>query len=166
MCLFLGLVLAACEAGSQDASLAPSPEGRGGSLARFAIAGDHLYIVDNSKLHVYNITDPANPLSGAEVHLGVNIETIFPYDNKLFIGSQTGMHIYDRINPNQPKFISRYDHVMSCDPVVVQGNYAYVTLRSGTDCRLGANLLDVIDISNPYHPKIVNSYSMINPHGL
>ena len=35
----------------------------------------------------------------------------------------------------------------SCDPVVVQGDYAFVTLRGGTECQGFSNQLDIIDIS-------------------
>lgn len=153
-----------CEADSKDAS--PSPNGTGGSMARFAIAGNHLYTVSNSHLQVYDISLPQSPEPMNKISLGLNIETIFPYGNKLFIGSRTGMHIYDNTNPAQPVLLSRYDHVQSCDPVVVQGNYAYVTLRSGTDCRFGQNLLDVIDIAQPQSPRVVNTLPMQNPHGL
>jgi hypothetical protein len=151
---------------ANNASVAPGTNGIGGSLARFAVVGDHLYTVNNTSLQVYDISQPADPKKGAYIKLGVGIETIFPYANQLFIGSQTGMYIYDNQNPQQPSLISRYDHVQSCDPVVVQGNFAYVTLRDGNTCRNGQNLLDVVDISNLRSPRLVRSYPMQHPHGL
>ena len=54
----------------------------------------------------------------------------------------------------------------SCDPVVVEGNYAYVTLRSGSDCEGFTNQLEVIDIANLKSPTVVKIYPMTNPHGL
>ena len=48
----------------------------------------------------------------------------------------------------------------------MQGNLAYVTLRSGTGCRNGLNLLDIIDVSNLSAPRVLKSIPMINPHGL
>ena len=166
------LLLFACEAGS-DQSLSASAsseslggDGQGGSLARFTITGNHLYTVTSSNLTAYDISNPIDPQKKSDIEIGAAIETIFPYENMLFIGSQTGMLIYDNTNPESPRFVSRYDHIMSCDPVVVQGDYAYVTLRDGTDCRFGSNLLDVIDISNPANPVLLNSYFMLNPHGL
>lgn len=161
VCLF------SCSEDSLNQSAAPGAgdSGQGGSLARFTIAGNYLYTVSNQSLTSYDITS-TTPQKLSETTIGNNIETIFPYQDKLFIGSQTGMYIYSRMNPAQPSFISLYEHIQSCDPVVAQGNYAYVTLRSGTDCRFGSNLLDVIDISNPVSPQIINSYQMLNPHGL
>lgn len=173
--LFIGLIsLTLLWACSSDSSEASSPlnaggnnnNGQGGSLARFAISDNHLYIVNTADLITYDISNPEIPSEQSSTKIGSDIETIFPYRDMLFIGSQTGMLIYDKSNPTNPSFVSRYDHVQSCDPVVVQGDYAYVTLRSGTDCRFGQNLLDVIDISNPANPQVVNSYGMLNPHGL
>ena len=160
----------ACESNEQSLNAASlgsvGSGGQGGSLARFTITGNHLYTVTSSNLTAYDISNPTDPQKKSDIEIGAAIETIFPYENMLFIGSQTGMLIYDNTNPESPQFVSRYDHIMSCDPVVVQGDYAYVTLRDGTDCRFGSNLLDVIDISNPANPVLLNSYFMLNPHGL
>jgi hypothetical protein len=167
--VLLLVVLSALSGCSADKSSEVSPNannGVGGSLARFAIVDNYLYTVSNSNLKVFDINQPQQPRQVQDVKLGVNIETIFPYKQMLFIGSQTGMHIYDNANPLQPVFLSQYQHVQSCDPVVVQGNYAYVTLRDGTDCRFGQNLLDVIDISNPRAPMQLRTFPMLNPHGL
>lgn len=140
--------------------------GKGGSMARFTISGDHLYTVSNSDLQVLDISNTSNPKKGEKIRLGWGIETIFPYDNKLFIGSTTGMHIYDNSNPTSPVHLSTYAHVNSCDPVVVEGDLAWVTLRSGNACAGFTNQLEVINISNPRSPQLVKTYPMQNPHGL
>ena len=49
---------------------------------------------------------------------------------------------------------------------MVEGNYAYVTLRSGTECDGFTNQLDVVDISNKTNPTLAASFPMTNPHGL
>jgi len=51
---------------------------------------------------------------------------------------------------------------------VVEGNYAYVTLRSGENCPnvQGNDQLEVIDVSDLKNPKNIGIYEMINPHGL
>jgi len=41
-----------------------------------------------------------------------------------------------------------------------------VTLRSGTTCNGIINQMDVLDVSNLSSPRLVNSISMTNPHGL
>jgi hypothetical protein len=160
--------LAGCQADSSStASLISAGAGTGGSMARFTVAGNALYMVSNSSLRVYDISRNTDPQSVAKISLGFGVETIFPYKQNLFIGTQTGMYIYDIARPGSPQRLSFYQHIVSCDPVVVQGNMAYVTLRSGTNCR-GATLnsLDVVDVSNLNAPKVLKSYPMKNPHGL
>jgi hypothetical protein len=138
----------------------------GGSMARFTIYDQYLYVVSDNSLHLYNIAAPSAPTKGNVVQLGFGIETIFPYKKNLFIGSTTGMLIYSLDNPSQPSFLSTFTHARSCDPVVVEGDYAYVTLRSGTRCAGNSNQLDVIDIKNITSPRLVKTYSMTNPNGL
>lgn len=165
---FLSLILLgslfSCGSESEVAGLPGN--GQAGSLARFSIANDYLYLLNGEKLDIYNVQDAANPTAENSVEVGFGIETIFISQNNLFIGSQTGMHIYDITNRKEPAWLSTYNHVTACDPVVVQGQYAYVTIRDGVDCRFGDNLLDVVDISELTAPRVVASYPMSNPHGL
>jgi hypothetical protein len=95
-----------------------------------------------------------------------SMETLYRMGSKLFIGTTTGMLIYDINIPGKPVQISSYDHITACDPVVVDDKYAYVTLRTGNMCTNGRNLLEVIDISSITNPYLVKSYPMFNPHGL
>lgn len=149
-----------------DASSVGPATGTGGSTARFTIANGYLYIVDNRSLKTYNIQNTANPIFIKKTSLNTVVETIFPLNNHLLIGTQNGMYIYNISTPESPQFVSVYSHVVSCDPVVAEGNYAYVTLRSGTNCNRGINVLDVIDIKDLKTPKLINSYAMQSPHGL
>ncbi len=143
-----------------------SSAGTGGSMARFTIKDDYLYIVQEYDMNVMDISELYNPKHITTLNVGWGLETIFPYKNNLFIGSQTGMYIYDLSNPAAPEQLSIFSHLRSCDPVVVDDDYAYVTLRSGTRCMNGNNQLDVVDISDLSNPKLVKSYDMSNPHGL
>lgn len=167
---YLGLLcvlsLFSCDKSDQSASPSPSTNGVGGSMARFAISGDYLYTVDTQDLKVFDISNPSSPVFKKDIKIGWGIETIFPYQQNLFLGSQAGMYIYDIANPLNPVQLSVYQHLTACDPVVVQGDRAFVTLRNGSDCRLGQNLLDVINISNLQDPVLTTSISMMNPHGL
>jgi hypothetical protein len=141
--------------------------GVGGSMARFTINGNYLYTVDNSNLHTFDINDLSNPNEIANSNIGwANIETIFPYQNMLFIGSNSGMFIYDLTNPASPQQVSVFEHANACDPVFVNGNRAYVTLRGGNRCQNFTNQLDIVDITNLQNPTLVASHPMFNPHGL
>jgi hypothetical protein len=147
-------------------SKASQSYGTGGSMARFTLMDGHLFAVDESTLRVFDVLNPAEPKFLKPIELGWGIETIFPFDQKLFIGSNRGMHIYDASTPSAPTRLAVYEHVLSCDPVVVNEDYAFVTLRSGNFCNNGVNELHVIDIKNPSQPKLIKAYPMLNPHGL
>jgi hypothetical protein len=140
--------------------------GTGGSLARFLVYDNYLYTVNNSSLRLFSISTPADPTMLKEMYVGWNIETLYPYEKKLFLGSTTGMFIYDLQDPSNPEFISQFRHASSCDPVVVEGNYAYVTLRAGNLCGDINSQLDVIDISNIKYPEQIAEYTMEEPYGL
>lgn len=142
-------------------------DGTGGSLARFSLYDDFLYAIDQSNMYTFSISDLSNPAKVGEMNVGWNIETLYAFGDKLFIGSQQGMFIYDAVDPANPQYISGYEHWTSCDPVFVKDNYAYVTLRSGTFCNGGEiNQLDLIDITDILNPFLVKSFPMDNPHGL
>jgi hypothetical protein len=140
--------------------------GKGGSLARCTVVGDYLYVLSGSALKLFSIRNPADPAMSKSIDIGQDIETIFAAGDTLFIGGQEGVYIYDNRDPAEPRRISRFVHATSCDPVVVQGGYAYVTLRGGTRCGGRVNRLDVIDISSLASPKLLASLPMENPSGL
>ncbi len=140
--------------------------GLAGSMARFCIYQNYLYTLDDRNMKLFDINNPSNPIPGNIINIGWNIETIFPYMDKLFIGSTNGVFIFNNSNPSSPTQIAQFVHATSCDPVIVSGNYAYSTLRSGTSCQGFTNQLDIIDITNISNPVLKVSYQMTNPHGL
>ncbi len=147
-------------------SASASPYGVGGSMARFTIVNERLYTVGNSDLLIFNISNAVDPVYSNKKNMGWGIETIYPFMNRLFIGSQTGMFIYSLSNPDNPVQDGQFSHVRSCDPVIADDNYAYVTLRSGSVCAGFNNELDVLKLNNLGSPTLVKVYSMTNPHGL
>lgn len=164
-----GLIFS-CDSFSGDSS-SNSSTGTGGSMARFACIGDHLYVVDESFLQTFDISDSTKIIRTSRIVSNWNntIETIFPADSLLFLGSTSGMYIYNLKDPATPKFVYLYTHIVSCDPVVVQGKYAYVTMRTdfdGWSCNQGVNRLEVIDISKVNAPRSVGVYEMVKPRGL
>jgi len=140
--------------------------GQGGSLARFKIVGDYLYAVDSHNINIFEISDLANPLDLEDVYAGFDIETIFNRGQHLFLGSMRGMYIYDISSPAKPEFVSEFEHGTACDPVVVDGDYAYVTLRGGNNCGATESGLFIVDISNIANPELKISYAMDGPYGL
>ena len=170
--LLLGLLFYACslsDNGSSDSFSAGNVgTGQGGSMAGFTIVGDHLYTIGGaSQLKVADISIPSNPVYKKSFNPGFGIETIFPHGKYLFLGSQNGMYIYDATNPENPERLSFYRHVFSCDPVVADDNFAYVTMNSvWGNCGQNTNQLQILDISDLKNPKLVLSKGMDSPRGL
>jgi hypothetical protein len=160
-----------------------SANGQGGSMARFTLMGDYMYIVDNTTLKTIRLDDPAHPKhlaykdtepAGWNWNMG-NIETIYPDldRNLLFIGSQTAMYIYDASNPELLTKRGEASHIRSCDPVVSYGDYAYVTLNNSNNrtCWSDQNVLKIYDISyldsKEYgQPRELRNIQLATPQGL
>ncbi|TCC94009.1 hypothetical protein EZ428_04340 [Pedobacter frigiditerrae] len=149
-----------------SSSATNSSSGQGGSMARFTLMNQYLYTVGQADLSLFDVRTVSNPTFVKTINLAWGVETIFPYENKLFIGTNNGMHIFNATDASNPVKLSTYSHVIACDPVVVQGKYAYVTLRTGNFCRQAVNQLEVVDIEDPTQPKQVAVFPMKNPHGL
>jgi hypothetical protein len=164
----LGIGCSLNESGQDRYSDGGSGVGQGGSMAGFTIIGDHLYTISGSDhLKVVDISEPEQPKFRKSFSPGFGIETIFPRGKNLFLGSQNGMYIYDATNPENPEKLSFYQHVFSCDPVVADANYAYVTMNSvWGNCGQNTNLLEIVDISDLRNPKRVLSKAMDSPRGL
>ena len=136
-----------------------------GSMSRFAVKGDYLHVVNSNMLKTFYLSG-TTITKVKEQYLSWNVETIFPYNEMLFLGTTNGLMIYNLTDPSDPFYISSLAHVVGCDPVVVQDDYAYVTIRGGNICGQNMSLLEVVDISNPSTPVIKASFNMKEPYGL
>ncbi len=161
-----GAVFANFSSSADGNRVSSSPIGVGGSMARFTIMTDWLYTVGDRDLQVFNIQNAYNPAFQKKIDLEWGIETIYPFKDKLFIGSQTGMFIYNVTNPANPVAAGQFTHVRSCDPVVADDNHAYITLRSGNTCMGFTNELNIVKLNNFTNPTLVKKYELTNPHGL
>lgn len=146
--------------------LASNDVGTGGSLARFQIVDDYLYTVGSFEMTIFDISNLEQPTLANTQYPGWNIETMFQAEGYLYLGGTNGMYIYGLDNPSSPDFISEFVHWEGCDPVVVKGDYAYLTLRGGNLCGQEESVLEVIDISNKSYPELVATYILENPYGL
>lgn len=143
-----------------------APSGIAGSMARFSLINNILYTVGNASLNVFDITSPQNPILSNTVNLNWGIETIYPFKDRLFIGGNTGMYIFNIANPASPAQLGTFAHARVCDPVIADDKYAFVTLRNGSTCAGFLNELDVVDITNLTAPVFIKKYDLTNPHGL
>ena len=140
--------------------------GTGGSLARFQIVNDYLYSVNFHEMKIFNISDLSNPTFTNTFYAGNNIETMFQSEGYLYLGSTDGMYIYSLENAEAPVYMSEFLHWTGCDPVVVDGDYAYLTIRGGNNCGQQESVLEVIDVSNKSNPILKDVHSLENPYGL
>lgn len=160
------IFLVACSQSSQNSNSNSVGDGKGGSLATFILKGAHLYTVDHQNLSVFNITEVNNPVKVNEVNVGFDIETLFNFNEYLFIGSRTGMFIYDVSNPELPKKMSEVRHFRSCDPVIANDSIAYVTLHSNSICGGSLNELQTYNIKDITNPILLNTRILKQPKGL
>lgn len=148
---------------------AAAPNGQGGSLARFAIVGNYLYAVDQESLSVFNISNAGSPSLVKTIKVGFEIETIFPFKDKLFIGSTSMVHIFSIDNPESPSKLSEAispEVLRRCDPVVAKDNVAYATLRTSGPCGGIQSVLAVYDITNVLKPVQKQALPVGEPYGL
>ncbi len=151
---------------ASETSDAGNSVGKSGSMAKYIIHENYMYMQQGPILNIYQIGNSKNPIliSQFDTKRG-DIETLFANNDNLFYGTMSGMIIYSIKNRMAPEYVSEYRHIVSCDPVVVDGNLAYVTLSAETQCR-GVNQLDIIDISDIKNPIKLISYPFKNPKGM
>ncbi len=137
-----------------------------GSMTRFLPIDRYLYTINFNELVLFSIGDNYQPTRFARLDTGTQAETLFQLNDLLFVGSTTGMLMYDVTSPSNPNYLNSIEHFRSCDPVVADENYAYVTLRGGTNCFTETNELQIIDIRTPEELSVVARQVMFNPHGL
>jgi hypothetical protein len=164
--IFILSALISCTKDSASANGASA--GAGGSTARFTIAGNYLYVVDNLSLKAFDISSNTTPVYKSKTEIGINIETIFPYGDKLFIGSSSTMYIYSLSDPSRPAQLGKAEYTirMACDPVVARDSVAYATLRSTGRCGGSQSALVVYNIKNISSPQLMNTVFLTAPYGL
>lgn len=167
--IFIATQFLSCTKDSTGKAFNSNSGGKGGSLARFTIVGNYLYTVDKTRLKVYNVAIPAAPELKSTIDAGFEIETIFPFSDKLFLGSSSVVYIFSIENPEAPKKLSEAispQVLRRCDPVVAKDSVAYATLRTNGPCGGTQSILSVYDIRDILHPVSVNQLFVAEPYGL
>ena len=141
--------------------------GVGGSMARFGQHENYLLVLKNSwQVSTFDVASDGQIDETGSWNVGWSIETMFIRENTMFIGSQSGMFIYDISDLPTLEQLSQFMHFTACDPVIADEKYAYITLRTGGACGRGQNVLEVVDVSELREPFRVKTYQMKNPNGL
>lgn len=165
--LIITAMISSCSLGSKEDVSPNVDSGEGGSLARFTIVDDYLYTVAPDKLHTISLLNREHPKLVSSTNLGFFTETIFPYNNALLLGTDNGMYVFDIKTPATPVQKTFFQHIRSCDPVVAQNGYAYLTLNTANQrCFAGKNQLQMIDINDLSNPKLVKAMDLNEPKGL
>ena len=165
------LLLFACSKDSADLS---SNTGKSGSITRFAIYQNYMYVLNLNEVQTYDITQKDHPVLVHHLATDYGLETITIYDNTIFLGSTTALYILDISNPAQPTIQSKSERLIDvgftgCDPVVVKDNYAYSTIKTIENVcgRFSTqSALVVYDITNKSAPVVVGTYALGTPNGL
>ena len=137
-----------------------------GSMTRFLPINGYLYAINFNELVLFQIGSDYKPSPWIKINTETQAETLFQLNDLLFVGSVSGMLVYDVSDASDPDYINRIEHMRSYDQVVADSNYAYVTLRGGTNCFTDINELQIIDIQDPQNLSVVSRKDMFNPHGL
>lgn len=143
------------------------PKATNGSMARFGVIQNYLYTVGYNSLSSFDISEPFTPALTSTQQIDFHVETIFPFQDKLFVGTNNGMFMYNvQISPSKPPLIGSLAHTRGCDPVISDGDYAYVTLNDSSACLGFNNELQVISLQDLANPVLVKSYQLTHPVGL
>lgn len=144
--------------------------GKGGSMARFAVVGNFLYVTHSAVLLPVEITNPSNPVKKLAISFSNrNVETIFPYKDYLYFGTTSGVLVYDcAASPETPVYRKTLTHALGCDPVVVSEDICFSTVRNNIVCRGGntINAMFIYNVSNINSPLYLRNIPMENPYGL
>lgn len=152
---------------TNNSASSQSGTGTGGSTAVMTLVGDYLYAIpEQHSLGVIHVADSTSLTVNNIYMAGFDLETVFPIQGKLLLGSKEGVYVYSLSDPWQPTKVGEFTHGTACDPVIANSNYAYVTLHSGTDCGGAANELDILDAKDVSNAAWIKSYPMTSPTGL
>lgn len=162
--VFFATILVSCEK-SGDSQSANST-GVGGSLAKFTIVGNYIYAVSSHYLYTVDISDATKPVNVGQSILNFDMETIYSYNNRLFIGSRTGLYIYSLDKPAVPILIGEAKHGRSCDPVIANDSVSYSTLKGSTFCGPATSGLYVYNVKNMSQPELKKTIPINEPIGL
>lgn len=146
-------------------SFAGNSSGSIGSVNRITAVDNHVYVI--SRAFIFPFADNGTLEGFEKIYGSGNMETIYPNEGRLFIGTQQSMEVFDLSTPSQPQFLTSFWHATSCDPVLPCGEVAYVTLRTGDvgDCPGDKNALLVLD-TRTNNVVALQEFEMESPFGM
>ncbi len=162
---------------TSDDSLAST--GTNSSYSSMIAVGNYLYQVDPTFITTYNVTDPRDPVEIDKQNLGFEIETVYHFSGILFVGSARSLYIFEigdngiPIEKSETSYGTFQAGQTPCDPVISDGDYAYVTLTTTTSSANSScfrpepfNKLLIYDVANISNPILISEREMVDPRGL
>jgi len=148
--------------------------GSSGSITRFATFGNYMYVVNPSELQTFDISDAGNPVFLNSLVTENGLETIFIYEERIYLGARQGLYIIGIDDPGNPVLLSQTQRrnellLGACDPVIVRDNYAYSTVKiiQNVCGSFGArSALLVFEVSDPENPEELDNFDLETPNGL
>lgn len=125
------------------------------------VAGDRLYVLDWNGVHVFDIAEPAAPKFLSTV-FHVSSGSIALEGTLLYLGSGGSFHVIDLQSDNKVLGQVDVENGGISGVALDDQGFAYVTTRHGTNSRRNqAGWLNLIDISDPRHPVVLNELDLV-----
>ncbi|MEM6261626.1 MAG: hypothetical protein AAGI38_03890 [Bacteroidota bacterium] len=108
------------------------------------LAGNYMYVVDEDKLKIIDVSDPANPVLAGSIAATYSLEDVAISGNIAYIAERVNdrLRVIDISDPANPTQISGFNSINDLSLVEADGNYAYVAGRV-------SQKLQIIDVSDP-----------------
>lgn len=147
-----------------------------GSYSTMLTIGVNLYLVNESSIATYDVSNASQPVLLNSQEVGFDIESIYHHKGLLLIGSAASMFIYSLnekgipVREGSEDYFEPFDDTQCFfDPIVARENLAYVTLSTDlVQCgwRFGIDELRVYDISDFNNVDHLSTFGLSNPKGL
>jgi len=127
----------------------------GGDIYSLDAQDNLVYMGIGQRLVISDFTDPANPVIVGRTDMlpaGLKFITV-AQDYVYAISYDYLLRVFNVTDPAQPVEIATFGFPAPPEDLAISGGYAYVALYKG---------LEIIDISNPAHPKYVGDFPISN----
>ncbi|MBC8192794.1 MAG: T9SS type A sorting domain-containing protein [Candidatus Marinimicrobia bacterium] len=112
---------------------------------RLHVEGELLFVLENYNLHIYDVSDPSNPVHTYSTDSG-GINSVFCMANLLYVGGYPDLRIFDISDPYFPAQLGEMDGLPSSPySMYVSGGFAFLTNRWG-----GLHIVNVMDPIEPW----------------
>ncbi|MCL4539511.1 MAG: T9SS type A sorting domain-containing protein [Bacteroidetes bacterium] len=152
----IALVPCLAQAQSSDSVLTRLGQWGWGPCDGVAVKGNYAYIGNGAMLQVLDITHPRYPIPVGQLLTNGPVSDVVVSGNYAY--TLKPFRIIDISNPTLPRLISTFSpSSVPLTTMTVRGNYVYAGNMSGA--------IYIIDVSNPYQPKVVNPAMSVTTSG-